>query len=113
MVTRVWGRADSFELVFSPIGASWERWQAKVPADLEDGQYAVELYCEDEGGNTGYWTGMLYLNNSANVKLRIVSDQFKIWLEADTQEVLQDESQIWLQDDIKLQVRFVDYVGRG
>lgn len=114
MVTRVWGKADSFELVFSPLGDSWEHWIAKVPADLDDGQYIVELYCVDDGGNTAFWTGILYLNNSANVKVRIVADKFKLWLEADVEARLQSDMDVWLEDDrIKLQVTCMDYVGRG
>lgn len=114
MVTRVWGRADSFELVFSPLGGSWEHWAASVPADLEDGQYIVELYCEDDGGNTGFWTGILYLNKSENVHVRIEADKFKLWLEADIEARLQGDMNIWLEDErISLQVTCMEYVGRG
>jgi hypothetical protein len=114
MVTRVWGKADSFELVFYPSGDSWKAWEAKVPADLEDGQYIVELYCEDDGGNTAFWTGILYLNNSANVKVRIVADKIKVWLEADMEAKLQDDWNVWLEEErIKLNVTCMEYVGRG
>ena len=114
MVTRVWGKADSFELVFSPLGASKEQWEAKVPADLEDGQYAVELYCCDDAGSIAYWTGMLYLNNSEAVRVRIASDPFKLWLIADIEVSLKDELRIWLKDEaITLRVSLTDYIGRG
>jgi len=111
MVTRLWGKADSFELVFSPIG---ELWQTEVPADLEDGQYVVELYCEDDGGNRAYWTGILYLNKSECVKVRIVADKFKLWLVADLETVMESDQKVWLlPDGIDLSMTCVDYVGRG
>lgn len=114
MVTQVWGKADSFELVFSPLGSSNEHWQAEVPADLEDGQYAVELYCCDDSGNTAYWTGMLYLNNSAAVRVQIIGDTFKLWLMADLEVNLKEEIRIWLKDEaITLRVSLTDYIGRG
>lgn len=98
MVVRVWGRADQFELVFSPVGAFW---QAVVPADLKDGQYAVELYCEDDSGNRAYWTGMLYLNNSQNVRVRIEADKFKVWLTADPEAYLLGELKLVSPADIE------------
>jgi hypothetical protein len=111
MVTRVWGKADSFELVFSHSGAFW---QACVPADLEDGQYVTELYCIDDSGNMGYWTGILYICNSENVRVRIVSDKFRLWLEADIEAKLQDDLHVWMEGErIQLVMTCLDYVGRG
>jgi hypothetical protein len=127
MVTRVWGKADSFELVFSPSGSSLEHWTAIVPIDLQDGQYAVELYCEDDKGNRAYWTGMLYLSNSGNVSIRIVADKFKIWFEVDDMKVhiepdieleaapdielaVADDPQIWLEDE---RIKITCSVSRG
>lgn len=111
MVTRVWGKADLFELVFSPSG---DLWVAAVPADLEDGQYAVELYCEDEKGSMAYWTGILYLNSGADVKIRIVADKFKLWIEPDIEVELQGDLNLCLVDDyIKLRMTCVDCVSRG
>ena len=92
MVTRVWGKADSFELVFSSLGN--DRWDAVVPADLEDGQYVVELYCEDDSGNRAYWTGILYLCNADKVSLRIIADKFKLWMEAEMKIMLKPESDV-------------------
>lgn len=97
MVVRVWGKADSFELVFSRSRDC--KWQAVVPTDLEDGQYAVELYCEDKGGSQAYWTGMLYLNKSESVEVYIVSDTFKIWLVSEGDVEMNDDIHIWLIDE--------------
>lgn len=106
MVTQVWGKADSFELVFSPLGN--DQWSAIVPADLEDGQYIVELYCCDDSGNTAYWTGILYLNKSDAVQIRIVADKFKVWLEMDIYADIQADSRIWMEDDLKIRVTFTN-----
>lgn len=103
MVTKVWGKADRFELVFSNLGN--DNWAANVPADLEDGQYVVELHCEDEEGNRAYWTGILYMSNSENASVRIVADKFKLWM--------MNESTLELQKDtISLSISSVCLVGR-
>ncbi|MBQ4347286.1 MAG: hypothetical protein IJC39_02425 [Firmicutes bacterium] len=59
-VIRVWGRADSFDLEFTllPNGIR----QAIVPPDTKDGQYAVQIFAMNEAGQTGSWTGILYMS---------------------------------------------------
>lgn len=109
MVTQVWGNADSFELVFSPLGD--DQWSATVPADLEDGQYIVELYCKDDAGTEAYWTGILYLNKSDQVQVRIVADKFKVWLESDIETEMSVDGHVWMEDDLRLTVIFVNHVG--
>ena len=81
MVTRVWGKADFFELVFTSLGG--DRWNAVVPPDLQDGQYVLELYCQDDHGNIAFWTGILYLSNADGVKISISADKFKLWLKSE------------------------------
>lgn len=128
MVIRVWGKADRLELVFSNLGN--DNWVASVPADLEDGQYVVELYCEDDGGNRAFWTGILYLSNSENASIRIVADKFKVWMVnekvPETQEELktslvsddngldlQPESNAWLiRDAIVIAVSCMNHIER-
>ena len=80
VITRVWGKADHYELVFSPSG---DLWEAAVPADMDDGMYVVELYALDDIDNQAYWTGILYINSSKKVKVTIVADKIKVWLMAD------------------------------
>lgn len=113
MVMRLWGRADLYELAFSPLDNEGEQWSAAVPADMEDGQYAVELYAEDDSGNVAYWTGMLYLNKSECVSVRIVADVFKVWMCADLETVMQDEPHIWMKDDITLKMACLNKVSWG
>lgn len=97
MITHVWGRADKFDLIF--LNIMGDIWNASVPADLDDGQYVVELYCEDDSGNMAYWTGILYLSNSENAKIQIIADKNKLWLIGDIKLKLLNESLLWLEDD--------------
>lgn len=99
---------------------------------MEDGQYAVELYCVDDSGNMAYWTGMLYLSKSELVKVRIVEDKFKLWvvkelveiflvedklkprIVADIETELLRDQHIWLQEErVKLTMTCMDFIGRG
>lgn len=60
-VTRMYGTADSFDLEFQNIREGI--WRVKAPADLSDGQYAVEIFADTTTGKTLHWTGMLYMSN--------------------------------------------------
>ncbi|MDP4152607.1 MAG: PF13754 domain-containing protein [Bacillota bacterium] len=81
MVTSIIGRADSFDLVFSLSSAG--QWEAIVPADLSDGTYAVEVWAEDESGNTAYSTAILYMFDGCVSKLEIIEDKFKTLILSD------------------------------
>lgn len=74
MITAVWGRADSFDVVFSPS----ERgdWRVSVPPDLSDGQYVTEIWAENDAGEQAYWTGILYMVNSMLVCLELKEDPY-------------------------------------
>lgn len=60
-IIRVWGRADNYELELkkSKDGS----WNCYIPADMEDGTYAVELWAVDSAGKEAYWTGELFMSN--------------------------------------------------
>lgn len=58
-IVRLHGTADNFEIEFSK--GTDGLWRCSVPADLEDGQYAVQLYAINEQGAWTYWTGLLYM----------------------------------------------------
>ena len=51
MVTRVWGKVDGHEVIFEKDENGI--WVLQVPFD-EDGEYAVEVYAEDEAGNVSF-----------------------------------------------------------
>lgn len=57
MVTKVWGRVDGKDVIFSY--AQGDVWQVPVPLDL-DGEYVVEILAEDEAGNQSYLARLLY-----------------------------------------------------
>ncbi len=59
-IIRVWGKADSYDLVFSK-GVD-DSWNTAVPPDLTDGQYATEIHALDENGWVAIWSGILYMN---------------------------------------------------
>ncbi len=61
VITRVWGRADTFDIEFSERTDG--KWYVNIPPDLTDGQYAVELYAQNSYGERAYWTGILYMHN--------------------------------------------------
>ena len=70
MITRVYGKADNFELEFAWDGSVWN---AAVPADLSDGKYVCEFWALDSYGYTAYYTGILYMFDG-NAVLDIVKD---------------------------------------
>lgn len=58
MITRVYGKADTYELEFHRDSGTW---CASVPADLSDGKYVCEIWALDSFGFTAYYTGILYM----------------------------------------------------
>lgn len=51
---RVWGKCDGTDILLSQKAG---RWVATVPAGK--GEYIIELWAEDDAGNTGYMATML------------------------------------------------------
>ena len=74
MITRVYGKADNFELEFKLDGGVWN---AAVPADLSDGKYVCEFWAVDSYGYTSYYTGILYMFDGKAV-LELVKDDIVI-----------------------------------
>ena len=59
---KVWGHADQYNLILRQVEGG--DWQASVPADLTDGQYACEFWAENAAAEQTYWSGVLYMQNS-------------------------------------------------
>ena len=57
-VIRVYGKADSYDIEFTPNG---DKWEVDIPPDMTDGVYAVQLTAIDELGECAYWVGELYM----------------------------------------------------
>ena len=57
-VIRVYGKADSYDIEFSPKG---DKWEVDIPPDMTDGVYACQLTAIDELGESAYWVGELYM----------------------------------------------------
>lgn len=58
MVTRVYGKANNAEIIFTHIKG--DRWETTVPWTA-DGEYIVELMADDEAGNTAYVCSVLFV----------------------------------------------------
>lgn len=84
MITRVWGTADGYDLTFGRVGET-DNWQFQgLPIDTGDAQYAVSIWAFDDVWGTGYWGGVLYVNNGVYT-LRLVPQRFTLWLRPHTQ----------------------------
>jgi hypothetical protein len=57
-VIRVYGKADSYDIEFTPNG---DKWEVDIPPDMTDGVYACQLTAIDELGECAYWVGELYM----------------------------------------------------
>lgn len=77
-ITRVWGKADTFDIEFEYAGGT--RWTCRVPPDTQDGQYAVEIWAINEFKETAYWTGELYMCGGV-CHLELHESPYLIWIE--------------------------------
>lgn len=68
MVTRVYGTSDGVEIIFTPSEDGF--WKCAVPV-AEDGQYIVDLYAEDEVGNTSYFATVLFTVDAKHLKVEM------------------------------------------
>lgn len=75
-IIRVWGKADSFDIEFTHLGGT--RWEANVPPDTTDGQYAVEIWAMNEFKETTYWTGELYMCNGVCC-IKFFKQPYQMW----------------------------------
>lgn len=71
MVKRVFGSCNGKNIILTENG---DRWDTLVPTDT-DGTFVVDLYAEDEAGNTGYFATILYTVdlNGLWVEIRILN----------------------------------------
>lgn len=76
-VIRLWGTADKFDIEFKK-NSSTGRWDVTIPADLEDGHYVVELFAMNKYGETGYWTGVLFMLQGRPC-IHITPPKYVIW----------------------------------
>lgn len=76
-IIRVWGKADSFDIEFTRVGGT--RWEASVPPDTNDGQYAVEIWAVNEFSEIAHWTGELYMCNGV-CHLKFSKQPYQMWI---------------------------------
>lgn len=73
MVTRVVGRANDFDLVFTRKNG--DVWEANVPS-MPSGEYAVELTAEDEAGNVSYKAQALLVIDTTRLCVKLICSDF-------------------------------------
>lgn len=76
-IVRVWGRADAFDLSFGKRGD--KTWETLIPPDMTDGQYAAEIFAEDQYGATALWSGILYMH-SGTAHLHLNREKYTFWV---------------------------------
>ncbi len=69
MVSRAYGTANGETIIFDHTKG--DKWTATVPW-TDDGEYAVELFAEDEAGNTAYLCTVLFVISGHELRGYIV-----------------------------------------
>ena len=72
----VWGTCDGVDILFHE--AEEGVWETTVPADLQDGQYIIEVWGQTATGYLVYTTAVLYLCDSRCVALSFVKDDIYV-----------------------------------
>lgn len=75
MVTRVYGKANGAEVIFSHVND--ETWEISVPWE-DDGKYTAEIYAENEAGNTSHLCTMLFVISGHELQACIVLDEKQV-----------------------------------
>lgn len=64
MITKVYGSCNSISVTFTLNDRG--RWETVYPIE-QSGRYILELYAEDEAGNTGYLATMMFTVDITNL----------------------------------------------
>lgn len=72
----VWGTCDGTDILFSEVGE--DVWETTVPADLQDGEYVVEIWGQAQSGFILYTTAILYLTDSRCVRLKLMPEGYYV-----------------------------------
>lgn len=84
MITRVWGKADKYSIIFKQIDPSIDTyWEVSIPPDMEDGMYATEIWAENTVHKIAHWVGMLYITNSKLVWMYVSDSNYEAVLKED------------------------------
>lgn len=73
MVRRVFGKANSQDIIFERKEGG--RWEVTVPSNL-DGEYAVEVYAEDDAGNVAYVCSMVFIICGHELQVKVLDRGF-------------------------------------
>lgn len=75
MITRVYGNANGFDMIFKKRDGDLEVWDADIPAD-KDGRYIVDIYAEKDNGLTAYVATVYFLISGHEIKGKLVPRGF-------------------------------------
>lgn len=68
MIARVWGECAAADILFRMRADGL--WEAVVPRE-EGGEYVVEVWAEDEAGNTSYLATLLFSVDPNTLSVRV------------------------------------------
>lgn len=78
MITRAYGNVNGQEIILTRVQG--DKWETFVPFD-EDGEYIIELWAEDEAGNTGYYCTMLLEIAGHELQTCVITESFTLEVE--------------------------------
>lgn len=87
MVARVYGAIDNQAITFT-YNEDTGRWDAAVPANLNNGTYLVALWAEDEAGNTSYITTALCTIDTSQMCVSVEIAESSIQLEVNESSLM-------------------------
>lgn len=73
MITRVYGSVEGHEVALTRTDDG--SWICIVPKTV-DGEYAVELYAEDDAGNVSYFANMLFEVRATHVTAMFIYSRY-------------------------------------
>lgn len=74
MTVRVYGKLNGTDIEFD-YDAARDRWEVPAPGD-EDGEYVVEVYAEDEAGNSAYKCTILFEVSGKKIRCKIIPHRY-------------------------------------
>lgn len=75
MVTRVYGRANGAEIIFTKKGG--DLWQTELPTNLK-GEYIVDLWAENDAGRTSYVCRALFAVSGHKLKVTVLERGYTV-----------------------------------
>lgn len=81
MVEKMIGKADGFEIIFTPQEGLWK---ATVPRKIDSGNYNVEIRAYDSAGNESYIATVLFTVDPSGISICPVENKQELQLKEET-----------------------------